>query len=276
MSLSDADFDFVRTLVRRDSAIVMDDTKKYLVISRLADLAATRADGSIRKLVDALRNSPDSALHDSVVEAMAIQETLFFRDTAFFDAMREQIIPDLIRRRDKTRRLRLWCAACSTGQEPYSVCMMLRENFPQLANWRIEFVASDFSGNALRRASDGRYSLLEVNRGLPARYLAKYFSQHGLDWSIAPELRQMIDFRQINLIQAWPELPTFDVVLLRNVLIYFDMEARRTVLSRCRENMANDGYLFLGGTETTTGLDETFRPLASARGGSCFQLGGGN
>lgn len=276
MSLSDTDFDFVRTLVRRESAIVVDESKKYLVSARLADLAAARTDGNIARLLDDLRNSSSAALRYSVVEAMAIQETLFFRDPSFFETLREQVLPELIRRRENVRRLRFWCAASSTGQEPYSVCIMLREYFPQLANWRIEFIASDFSSNALRRASGGHYSLLEVNRGLPARCLTRHFVQHGLDWQISPELRRMVDFRQINLIEPWPELPTFDIVFLRNVLIYFDMETRRTVLARCREKLAGDGFLFLGGTETTIGLDDAFQPLAGARGGSCYHLGGGN
>lgn len=275
MSLSDADFDFVRTLVRRESAIVVDESKKYLVSTRLADLAADRAGGDIGRLITSLRGDGNAALRYSVVEAMAIQETLFFRDPAFIETLRNTVLPRVLQRREKSRRLRLWCAASSTGQEAYSICMLLREHFPQLADWRIEFIASDFSSTALKRASGGRYSMQEVNRGLPARFLTHYFTQHGLDWEVVPEIRRMVDFRQINLIEAWPELPTFDIVFLRNVLIYFDLDTRRTVLSRCRAALADDGYLFLGGTESTMGLNDDFRPLAGIRGGSCFHPGEG-
>lgn len=275
MNLSDTDFDFVRTLVRRESAIVVDESKKYLVATRLADLAATRFDGDIGRLVDNLRGASSAGLRYSVVEAMAIQETLFFRDPAFYEVLRDQVLPALVRKRQAQRRLRLWCAACSTGQEPYSICMLLREHFPQLADWRIEFIASDFSSSALRRASNGHYSMLEVNRGLPVRMLTRHFTQRGLDWEISTDIRRMVDFRQVNLVDAWPEVPSFDIIFLRNVLIYFDLETRRQVLARCREHMVGDGCLFLGGTETVSGLHDAFRPYPGVRTGSCFELAGG-
>lgn len=268
--VSEGDFEFVRELVRADAGIVLDEDKHYLVDSRLQRFS--RDHGDLDALMAQLRDG-DTHLRAAVVEAMAIQETYFFRDPWLFDALAGDIIPDLMEKRAAERTLRIWCAACATGQEIYSICMLLRESFPQLVSWRLEVLASDFSREALGRAESGLYSLPEVNRGLPVRMLTKYFAQQGLSWQLGSQVRNMVNFASINLVGEWPELPTFDVILLRNVLIYFDEATRRDVLSRVAAQLRQDGALFMGGTESPMGFSSCFVPGAE-RNCYYYRLGG--
>lgn len=248
--LSDRDFAFLRDLVYSEAAIVVGEDKKYLMEARLAALADRHMPVGLAPLLGALRRGEDAGLRRHVAEAMAIHETYFFRDHWLTETLREQVLPALIRARQDTRTLRIWCAACSSGQEPYSIGMLLRESFPQLAGWDITLLATDFSREILEQARRGHYALGEVNRGLPTRLLMRWFSQHGLDWAVRPEIRDMVEFRELNLAsERWPLLPDFDLVLLRNVLIYFDDRTRQGVLGRVAGTLRHDGFLVLGGAE---------------------------
>ena len=256
MAISKEDFELVRALVKQRSAIVLEDGKEYLVDARLTPLARQQGLGSVADVVRRLRSQPNGDLQQRVVEAMTTNETSFFRDLHPFEALRKQILPDLLARRTAERTLNIWCGASSTGQEPYSLVMLLREHFPQLLNWKISFIASDLSTDVLNRAREGHYSQLEVNRGLPATMLVKYFTRQGAEYRIRDDLRAMVDFRMINLIDHWPPMPSLDLIMLRNVLIYFDVETKKAILNRMRRLMRPDAYLLLGGAETTINLDD--------------------
>jgi chemotaxis protein methyltransferase CheR len=202
----------------------------------------------------------------AVVEAMTTNETFFFRDKIPFGQFRDAMVPRLIATRTGRRRLRIWCAAASSGQEPYSLAMSLKEMGERLAGWRIEIVATDISIEVLEKARSGIYSHFEVQRGLPIGLLLKYFTQIGDNWQIAPAIRTMVDFRPLNLLADFAHLGTFDVVFCRNVLLYFDQETKSRVLERVARSMEHDGYLVLGAAETVVGLTDHFRPLAEHRG----------
>lgn len=257
MTLAPHDFEVVRDLVRDKAAIVLEPGKSYLVESRLGPVARRHGLSSVPALIEQLRKGAPR-LADEVVEAMTTNETSFFRDVHPFKALSERVIPELMELRKARRQIVFWSAACSSGQEPYSIAMLIKEEFPQLASWNVRIVASDISAEMLGRAAAGRYTQLEVNRGLPARYLAKYFRREGADWQLSDEIRQMVEFRTINLIHRWPTLPPIDVLMLRNVLIYFGHETKRDILARARNVLQPDGVLFLGAPETTLNVDPEF------------------
>jgi chemotaxis protein methyltransferase CheR len=261
------DFEFVCRLVRDRSAIVLESGKEYLVEGRLTPLVRQFDLGSISELVHRLRTGPDNGLTTRVVEAMVTTETSFFRDLLPFETLRTTVLPELIRRRKDEKRLDVWCAACSTGQEPYSLALLLRERFPELAGWRVGILATDLSSDVLARAKEGRFSQLEVNRGLPAGLLVKYFRQQVSTWELCEEVRRAVEFRPLNLVRLWPPLPRMDLVFLRNVLIYFDVETKKAVLDRVSSLLRPDGYLLLGGAETTLNLSDTLRRVEDLKGG---------
>jgi chemotaxis protein methyltransferase CheR len=265
--MTDQDFDFIRKLVRDRSAVALEDGKQYLVESRLAPLVREQKLESIAELVALLRAPFSDGLQQQVVEAMVTTETTFFRDLHPFEALRKALIPDLVQKRQNQRCLNIWCAACSTGQEPYSLALLIREHFPQLAGWKVNILATDLSRDVLARARQGRYSQIEVNRGLPAALLVKHFRQHGTSWQIHEEIRGMIDFQELNLIRAWPALPRMDLVFLRNVMIYFDVEVKKTILGRMANVLQSDGYLLLGGAETTFNLNGSYQRLEQFKTG---------
>ncbi|MED5388121.1 MAG: protein-glutamate O-methyltransferase CheR [Pseudomonadota bacterium] len=251
------------TLLCEQIAVTLPPDKAYLAEARLQNLARQHTEGDINALIEKASSIGDGALRTELVEAMAINETYFFRDPILSQSFLDTMVPALLEKRRTDKTLRIWSAACSTGQEIYSVAMLLDEHFPQLKDWDVTLVASDFSRSALNKAQQGCYGLNEMNRGLPARNMALYFEQQGLDWQIKPEIRDRIRFEQINLVREWPEdLPVFDIVLLRNVLLYFSMEDRQRVLSRIRKQTTRDGYLLLGSTES---LEKTagFTPAIS-------------
>lgn len=254
---SNEDIDLVLRRIREQAGLVFDREKRYLVENRVGMLARAR-NMEIESLLRLLREG-DAEIIAAVTEAMTIQETYFFRDPWLFDSLRDDVIPALVKKRSATRSLRIWCAACATGQEVWSVILLLR-GMPELAGWDIQMIGSDISMVALERARAACYSLMEVNRGLPARELALHFRRKGVAWEVMPDVRAGVSFRQINLVGKWPELPLFDIVLLRNVLIYFDEATRRSVLSRMREVMQPDGYLFMGGAESPMGIVDAFHP----------------
>jgi chemotaxis protein methyltransferase CheR len=255
------DFEFVCQLVRQRSAIVIEPGKEYLAEARLEPVARSQGLASLDALIDQLRGRPYADLHQKAVEAMTTNETYFFRDQAPFEVLRDQVLPGLIPRRLAARSLVLWSAACSSGQEPYSLAMMLRHFFPILNPWSITIIASDLSAEMLNRAREADYSQLEINRGLPAPMLVKYFAQHGTTWQLKPELRRMVQFMRMNLVESWPMIPPADVVFLRNVLIYFDVPTKTEILRRVRQVLRPDGALFLGTAETTINLDPAFEPV---------------
>ncbi len=261
-ALSTVDFDYVAELVRRESAIVLESTKSYLVESRLAPLARRHGLPGVPELVATLRANRLAGLRTEVVEAMTTNETSFFRDVNPFMALERAVIPDLIAKRAASRQLRMWSAACSSGQEPYSLALLIRQQFPALIGWDLRILASDPSAEMLGRAAAGRFSQLEVNRGLPAPLLVRYFTRDGSSWQISDEIRQMIEFRALNLVQRWSTLPPLDVVFMRNVLIYFDMETKREILAQVRRVLQPDGYLFLGAAETTLNIDDAFERVS--------------
>jgi chemotaxis protein methyltransferase CheR len=261
MSLSPIDFDYIRALVRDRSAISIEEGKAYLAEARLGTLARREGIDSLENLVAKLRAARDESggLHQRVVEAMTTNESSFFRDVYPFEAMRRVLIPELIARRSGTRCLRIWCAACSSGQEPYSIALLLREHFgPQLEGWDVSILATDISTEVLQKAREGRYTQMEVNRGVPATLLLKAFHKQGSEWYLRDEIRRMVAFQRLNLIDPWPRLGPLDVVMLRNVLIYFEPDTKSQLLDRIAGLLSSDGHLFLGTAETTLNLSNAY------------------
>lgn len=271
--MTPADFEYVCRLVRDRSGIVLEAGKEYLVDTRLTPLARDGGLGSVAGLVARLRAGPDDGLAARVVEAMTTNETSFFRDVHPFETLRTAVLPDLIGRRRDERRLSVWFAACSTGQEPYSFALLVREHFPELLGWRLDLLGTDLAAGVLDKARAGRYGQLEVNRGLPATLLVKHFTQHGLTWELNPDVRRMVEFRELNLTRPWPALPRFDLVFLRNVMIYFDAETKKGILGRAARVLRPDGFLLLGGAETTLNLDAGYRRAEHLKGGFYHLVG---
>jgi chemotaxis protein methyltransferase CheR len=269
---SSATFDRVCRLLVEHSGIALGPDKGYLVQLRLGPLARAAGCASIDEFVAALPRTPNSPRHTAIIEAMTTNETSFFRDVSPFDALRQTILPELVKKRE-TGRIRIWCGAASTGQEPYSIAMIIREHFPQLLKGRVEIVATDLATSILTLARAGRYSQLEVNRGLPAPLLIKHFRQEGTEWLISDEIKRMVDFRPLNLVAPWPVMQPFDIVFLRNVMIYFTIETKRAILRKMRQVLDPAGHLFLGAAETTMGIDDSFQRKAVGRA-SCYSTGG--
>jgi chemotaxis protein methyltransferase CheR len=265
--MTDQDFEAVRRLLREHSAIVLGADKQYLVEGRLAPLVRQWSLASVGELLNQLRSQPDNGLQRQIVEALVTSESSFFRDHHPFEALRKAVLPDLIGRRRSQRRLDIWCAACATGQEPYSIAILIREHFPELAGWKVGLLGTDLSREVLARAREGRFNQIEVNRGLPASLLVKHFEQHGTDWQLKPAIRNAVEFREMNLARPWPALQRMDLILVRNVMIYFDVETKKTILSRVARLLQPDGYLLLGGAETTLNLDESFRRVEPLKSG---------
>jgi len=258
VALATAEFDYLCRFVQSRSAIIIDPGKEYLVESRLTPLAYQEGMESAQKLLEHLRRQPANGLHRKVLDAMTNNETVFFRDAAPFEALRRTIIPELLHKRAAERNLSIWSAAASSGQEAYSLAMLVCDDFDGLPGWNFSILGTDISSAILERARQGQYSQLEVNRGLPAKCLVKHFSREGLEWQLSSRIRRLVEFREMNLAEAWPALPQFDVVFLRNVLIYFTVEKKKEILRRVRGVMRAGGIVFLGTAETTLNLDDCF------------------
>jgi chemotaxis protein methyltransferase CheR len=271
MPLLPHELDLVRRIVDERSGIQLEDGKEYLIESRLETLARLEGRPDASALVDQLRRSPSGPIARKVVEAMTTNETSFFRDRLPFEALRELVLPKLINARSSTRRLQIWCGASSTGQEPYSIAMTIRDHFPELASWNVSILATDLSVEVLEKARSARYSQLEVGRGLPAEMLVRHFERDGARCKLRPALRDMVEFREMNLAGAWPPMPRPDVVFMRNVMIYFDVDCRRRILGSIASMLPHDGYLFLGAGETTINLEPRLRRVDLDRSG-CFEL----
>jgi chemotaxis protein methyltransferase CheR len=261
--IAPTDYAFLGQLLQRHSGLALGAGKEYLVESRLSPVAASLGHADLGSLVASLRTFPGSREVKMVCEAMTTNESLFFRDGTPWELLRERILPELARARHGARRLRIWCAAASTGQEPYSLAMSVA-SVPALSGWRVEILATDYSAAALERARAGLFTHFEVQRGLPVQMLVKHFTREGDDWRISPAMRQAVSFRESNLLEPFGHLGTFDLVLCRNVLIYFDPPTKRGVLERLAERLPSDGYLFLGAAETVLGITERFERVAGA------------
>ncbi|WP_010582851.1 CheR family methyltransferase [Schlesneria paludicola] len=253
------DFEYIRTFLLKRSAISLDDEKRYLVESRLQPLARKEGFASVGELVHKMQTTIVNGLHQRVIEAMTTHETSFFRDINPFDAIRRVVLPELITARGTSRTIKIWCMACSTGQEPYSLAMLIREYFPQLHGWVVKILATDLSAQVLERAREGRFNQHEINRGLPAPFMLKYFTRQGMNWQANDDIRSLIDFQQMNLIEPWTVQGPMDIIFLRNVLIYFELDVKKEILAKVRRVLRPDGSLLLGGSENAVGLDDSFR-----------------
>lgn len=264
--MTPGDYDFLRHYLKARSGLLLSADKQYLVESRLLPVARKAGLANLGELVTALRLAQDRLLMTAVVEAMTTNESFFFRDKVPFEHFRLTIMPALLAARKSSRSLRIWCAAAATGQEPYSLAMCLKEIEPDIVGWRIELLATDLSGEVLEKARSGLYTQFEVQRGLPIQLLIRHFSQSGELWQVAPEIRAMVRYRQLNLLADFSQLGTFDLIFCRNVLIYFDQEAKSDVLDRIARVTASDGYLVLGAAETVVGLTNRFKMVPDKRG----------
>jgi chemotaxis protein methyltransferase CheR len=264
--MTGADFAFIAQFLKERSGLIITQDKTYLLETRLASILRDHGLAGLPALVETLRQPGAAALKGQVVDAMTTNETSFFRDSNPFDALRKTVIPGLIERRAHARSLRIWSAACSTGQEPYSLAMMLKDSFPILGNWKVEIVATDLSPSVLERARQGIYSTFEVQRGLPIQMLVRHFDQQEPNWQIKPELRKTVTFRPLNLLEEFSGLGQFDVVLCRNVLIYFDQPTKTRILGAIARRIAADGVLLLGGAESVFGLSDAFSGVAGLKG----------
>jgi chemotaxis protein methyltransferase CheR len=273
MPITFSEFQYLQMLLHTQAGLVLEQGKEYLVDSRLEPLARAEGFPSISRMIESIRYQPVSVVHWRIVDAMTTNETSFFRDIYPFEALRDSVIPELISKRAAQRQLTIWCGAASTGQEPYSLAILLRECFPSLMNWNLRILATDINAEVLDRARSGRYRQIEVNRGLAAPLLVKYFRERAAMWEIRDDIREMIDFQLMNLVQPWPFLPRCDLVLMRNVMIYFDVPTKRSILGNIRSLLAPDGYLFLGNAETTMNLDDRFNRVVFGRV-VCYQTGG--
>jgi chemotaxis protein methyltransferase CheR len=258
MSTKASEFSYLCELVKNSTAIALDAQREYLMEARLAGIAQQEGFRNVSELLTRVRSGGSSQLQWKVVEAMTTNETSFFRDVKPFEALRQVVFPALMKARQNERKLSIWCAACSSGQEPYTIGLLLREHFPELQNWKVTILATDIATEMLEKSKSGRYTQLEVNRGLPATYLVKYFKKVGVDWQIDESILKMVEVRRMNLSVAWPLMPPIDLVMLRNVMIYFPVETKKQILKNMRSVLRPDGYLFLGTAETTINLDANF------------------
>jgi len=260
------DFEMIAQLLKKRSGLALSKDKAYLIESRLNPVARKWNCAGFDELAAAIRAGKDEALLVDVTEAMTTNESFFFRDQKPFDQFNEIVLPHMLEHRAAKKTFRIWSAACSSGQEPYTLAMILKENEKLLTGWRVEIVATDLSKGILDKAKEGLYSQFEVQRGLPIGLLVKYFKQNGDRWQIDAGIRQMVKFQQFNLLTNPSALGRFDVIFCRNVLIYFDPPTKTEVLGRLSDLLADDGFLYLGGAETVLGMSERFSLMPNQRG----------
>ena len=263
--MTPTDYEYLRKLLKDRSGLDLSADKQYLIESRLLPLSRKAGLAGISELVLKMKGG-SAATTTQVVEAMTTNETFFFRDKLPFDHFRDSIMPEILKARASRRSLRIWCAAGSTGQEPYSLAMCLKEMSAAISGWRIEILATDLSQEVLEKSKAGIYSQFEVQRGLPIQMLVKYFKQTGELWQINPDIRAMVQHRQLNLLHDFCQLGVFDVIFCRNVLIYFDQDTKIDIFNRLAKITEPDGFLVLGAAETVVGLTDVFRPIPERRG----------
>lgn len=264
MPIAQDTFNFVRQLVLRESAIQLEPGKEYLVESRLMPLARQAGDADVNAYVRRLKQAPRQDLSKQIVEALTTNETSFFRDNEPFVALRKTILPEIAAKRSALKRIKLWSAACSSGQEVYSMAITVKDS-PDMRGWNADFFATDLSSEMVERTRAGRFNQLEMNRGMPAPALVKYFVRDGVDWVANQELRSLVRVQEMNLNKPFPAIGNFDVIFLRNVLIYFDVPTKRAVLQRIRGCLAPDGFLVLGTAESAQGIDDTWERVPVGR-----------
>ncbi|MET0495673.1 MAG: protein-glutamate O-methyltransferase CheR [Actinoplanes sp.] len=263
MSLSAADFAFVSALVRREAAIVLAPGKEYLVEARLIPVARQVGAASVADFLANMQRKPNASDQRRIIDALTTNETSWFRDREPFSALTDVVLPELVKTRGTNRKVRLWSAASSSGQEAYSLAITMQENLP--SGWQYEIMGSDISTEMVKRAEAAEYSQVEVNRGLPAKQLVQYFERAGAHWRITQALRRNVSFKLMNLTAPLPAMPPFDVIFLRNVLIYFDVATKKAVLRNVARLLRPDGWLFLGAAETTIGIDDNYERVAAGR-----------
>ncbi len=260
------DFDLLSTILKERSGLVLSEDKVYLLESRLTPIARKKGMETLDDLINEIRLRRKEELLNEITEAMTTNESFFFRDNTPFDLLKDDVLPALMQSRAASKRIRIWCSAASTGQEPYSIAIILKEMAAELDGWKIDIVGTDLSNKVLDKAKAGIYSQFEVQRGLPIKLLMKYFTQAGEMWQISDEIRRMVTYRPFNLLNDYSSLGTFDVIFCRNVLIYFQQDTKAAVLNRLRGQMPDDGTLFLGAAETVLGLSDKFKPVPGKRG----------
>ena len=256
MILTPPDIELLSGIVAEYSGNMIAPRQAYMLEKQLAPIAKSNGLADVPALVQEIRRSKNPNLSTQIAEAVTVNETSFFRDAHPFEALKKQIIPDLTAANQNRREIRIWCAACASGQEPYTLAMVIRENFPHLSNWKIKIVATDISNEMLDKCRSGEYSQLEVNRGLPARTLVRFFERSGSLWRAKPELRDMIEFSRLNLTSPFSSLGQFDIVFLRNV---FDKPTKQDILTRVHGVLRPDSYLFIGSVESTIGFNVPYR-----------------
>jgi chemotaxis protein methyltransferase CheR len=264
--MQQGDYEFVGRMLKERSGLVLAPGKEYLLESRLMPIARERGLAGLDALIADLRRPDSDDLKAKVTEAMTTNESFFFRDKTPFDLFNEEMMPTLIQERRTQPSLRIWCSACSTGQEPYSLAMCLKDIADKILNWRIDIIGTDLSEEVLEKAKVGMYSQFEVQRGMPVTYLVKYFSQIGDMWQIDAALRAMVQYRTLNLLEPFGHLGKFDIVFCRNVLIYFDQPTKKQVLERIAQMLPPHGYLVLGAAETVLGITDALQPVPGKKG----------
>lgn len=260
------DFEFISALLKRRSGLLLSSDKIYLLESRLTPIAHRRGLETLEDLVAEIRTKGTEDLLMEVTEAMTTNESFFFRDNKPFELLKDYVLPQLLDSKESSKKLRIWCAAASTGQEPYSIAIILKEMEAKLSGWNIEIVGTDIAQKVLDKAETGLFSQFEVQRGLPIQMLIKYFNQVGEMWQISEEIRDMVSYRKFNLLDPFTILGTFDIIFCRNVLIYFDQQTKMEVLERMRKLLPDNGTLFLGAAETVLGITDKFKPVQGQRG----------
>lgn len=260
------DYEYLRKLLRERSGLDLSADKQYLIESRLLPVARKAGLPGISELVQKMKGGGSTSIVSQVVEAMTTNETFFFRDKVPFDHFRDSIMPEILRARASRKSVRIWCAAGSTGQEPYSLAMCLKEMSAAINGWRVEILATDISQEVIEKSKAGIYSQFEVQRGLPIQLLVKYFKQTGEVWQINPDIRAMVQHRQLNLLQDFSPLGVFDIIFCRNVLIYFDQDTKINIFNRLAKATEPDGFLVLGAAETVVGLTDAYKPYPERRG----------
>jgi chemotaxis protein methyltransferase CheR len=263
MTLSQTEFAFVSTLVRKEASIVLAPGKEYLVEARLIPVARAVGAANVNEFLAELQRRPDPTHQRKIVDALTTNETSWFRDREPFTALTEVVLPELVKSRSASRKLRFWSGASSSGQEAYSLAITLQETLPP--GWSYEILGTDISTEMIKRAEAAEYSQVEVNRGLPASQLVQYFERAGAHWRVTPQLRKNVSFKLMNLTAPLPAMQPFDVIFMRNVLIYFDVATKRTVLQNVAKLLRPDGWLFLGAAETTIGIDDNYERVAAGR-----------
>jgi len=256
--LNTEEFYFMQKFILEKTGITIDEDKRYLVDSRMAEVINVFNISSLKELVNRLKNDRQNILHQMVIESITTHETSFFRDIHPFECLANIVLPELIKERRKERALNIWCAACSSGQEPYSIAILIHEKFPEILNWKINIIASDISREMLARVSEGAFNEIEINRGLTREIINKYFVMCANEWIINRQIKKMVSTCEINLLDDWYGVPPMDLIFLRHVLIYFNLDVKKNILRKIKRNLKKDGYLLLGVGETTSNVDDSF------------------